>query len=262
MKQRFKTSTPLLSTLLAGALAAPLAAWSADAATSNAGNRPTATTAPAERAPMDSSDRRMSKDAQSQRAELQNALKSGQTPTEMRNKLKSMGYQVTAVNDTEKDYVEFEVVKGRSSHEIQVDLDNNGQRAEKVDVAPNLWRATTTKAALDGRMVAVPASGRDASDRLYMKSWNDEKEMLEQTLAVGQPQDFYKTKLTQMGYQVTSTNEAERDYLEYEVVKGRNSYEVQLSLDDQTGRVDEVDVTTNVWESDATERALSGNTRQ
>jgi hypothetical protein len=251
-----------LSTLVAGALAAPLAAWSADAATSNAGNRPTATTVPAERAPMDSSERRLSKDAQSQRAELQGALKSGQTPVEMRNKLKSMGYQLTSVNDSEKDYVEFEVVKGRSSHEVQVDLDGNGQRARKVEVAPNLWRASATKDALDGKLVATPATGRDASDRLYMKSWNDQKEMLEQTLAVGQPKDFYKTKLTQLGYQVTSTNDAERDYLEYEVVKGRNSYEVQLSMDDKTGRVDKVDVTTNVWESDATERALSSDTRK
>jgi hypothetical protein len=261
MKQRFKTSTTLLGTLVASALALPLAAWSADNATSNA-SRPGATTVPAERAPMDSSDRRLSKDAQSQRAELQRALKSGQTPTEMRNTLKSMGYQLTAINDSDKDHVEFEVVKGRSSHEVQVDLDADGQRAKKVEIAPNLWRASTTKQALDGQLVATPASGRDASDRLYMKSWNDEKDMLEQTLAVGQPKDFYKTKLTQMGYQVTSTNDAERDHLEYEVVKGRNSYEVQLSMDGKSGRVDKVDVTTNVWESDATERALSSNTRR
>jgi hypothetical protein len=124
-------------------------------------------------------------------------------------------------------------------------------------------RSSRAATATKSRSTSTPtASGRDASDRIYMKSWNDEKEMLEKTLAVGQPKDFYKTKLTQMGYQVTSTNESERDHLEYEVVKGRNSYEVQLSMDDKTGRVNKVDVTTNMWESQATERALSSNARK
>ena len=34
----------------------------------------------------------------------------------------------------------------------------------------------------------------------------------------GDTKEAVRAKLTQMGYQVTSTNEAERDYLEYEVV--------------------------------------------
>ena len=262
MKQRFKTRSTLWGTLVAGALAAPLAGNAGTKAAPAADLPNAATTTAAEPAPMDSSDRRMSSDAQSQRAELESALKSGQTPAEMRQQIQALGYQVTAINERASDRVEFEVVKGRNSHEVQVDLDGNGQRARAVDVAPNLWRAPTTKAALAGKTVTTPATGADASDRLYMKSWNDEKDMLEKSLAAGQPKDFYKSKLTQLGYQVTATNDAERDYLEYEIVKGRNSYEVQLSVDDKTGRVDKVDVTTNRWEAPATERALSSNTRR
>jgi hypothetical protein len=263
MKQPVKTHSALLGTLVAGVLAAPLVSRSADQATAAAADRANAaTTTVREPAPMDSSDRRLSKDAESQRAELKGALKSGQTPAEMRDRLKSLGYQVTAINERDKDRVEFEVVKGRSSHEVQVNLDGTGQRARDVDVTPNLWRAPTTKAALAGKTITTPASEPDASDRLYLKSWDDEKDRLEKSLAAGQPKDFYKSKLTQLGYQVTATNDAERDYLEYEVVKGGSSYEVQLSLNAKTGRVDKVDVTANRWEAPATERALSSNARR
>ena len=58
-----------------------------------------------------------------------------------------------------------------------------------------------------------------------------------------------------MGYQVTSTNETKADYVEYEVVKGANTFEVQIDL--ANGVATEVDVTTNLWKSDATDRALS-----
>ena len=263
MKQRVKTHSTLLGTLVAGVFAAPLVARSADQAAPPAADRAnTVTTTVPDPAPMDSSDRRLSKDTPSQRAELENTLKSGQTPAEMRERLKALGYQVTAINDRDKDRVEFEVVKGRSSHEVQVKLDGTGQRARDVDVTPNLWRAPTTKAALAGETITTPASGPDASDRLYLKSWQDEKDRLEKSLATGQPKDFYKSKLTQLGFAITATNDAERDHLDYEVVKGRNSYEVQLSIDEKTGRVKDVDVTTNLWESDATERALSSNTRR
>jgi len=44
--------------------------------------------------------------------------------------------------------------------------------------------------------------------------------------------------------------------MEYEVVMGKNSYEVQLNMDERTGKVKEVEVSSNLWHADATERAL------
>ena len=99
MKQRFKTRSTLWGTLVAGALAAPLAGNAGTKAAPAADLPNAATTTAAEPAPMDSSDRRMSSDAQSQRAELESALKSGQTPAEMRQQIQALGYQVTAINE-------------------------------------------------------------------------------------------------------------------------------------------------------------------
>ena len=45
------------------------------------------------------------------------------------------------------------------------------------------------------------------------------------------------------------------DYAEYEVVKGSDSYEVQIDFD-KGGKARKVDVAANVWKADATERAL------
>ena len=53
-----------------------------------------------------------------------------------------------ANNDAQADYMEYAVVKGNSSAEVQIDLDNTTKMATKVDVASNLWRADSMKAAL------------------------------------------------------------------------------------------------------------------
>ena len=66
----------------------------------------------------------------------------------------------------------------------------------------------------------------------------------------------YLSQLQGLGYTVTSVNDREKDYVEVEIVKGQNSYEVQLDLNTKTGKAEKVDVTNNLWESDATEAAL------
>ena len=72
---------------------------------------------------------------------------------------------------------------------------------------------------------------------------------------MGHEKGYYNQQLKSMGYQVTSVNDNEKDYVEYEVVKGSDSYEVQVDF--ENGKAKEIDVTTNVWQSEATERALS-----
>ena len=65
----------------------------------------------------------------------------------------------------------------------------------------------------------------------------------------------YMAKIKARGYQITAVNDKEADYLEYEILKGDNSYEVQLDVDAKTKVIKEVDVSTNAWDAPGTEKA-------
>src|SRR2546425_350358 len=108
--------------------------------------------------------------------------------------------------------------------------------------------------------VTVPSAGADDnskySDRDRMKSSKDDKEKLEQALKTGEGKDFYRRELEKMGWQITSVNYDKPDYVEYEIVKKDSTYEVQIDLDKNSHKAKKVDVTTNVWKTDATENAL------
>ena len=65
----------------------------------------------------------------------------------------------------------------------------------------------------------------------------------------------YKAKIEAEGYKVTAVNERDRSNIEYEIVKGDNSYEVQIDLDPATGLAKDIDVSSNLWEAEATDRA-------
>ena len=92
-----------------------------------------------------------------------------------------------------------------------------------------------------------------------MATWNKEKDQLEKSLSLGKDKSYYSEQLKTLGYQVTSVNDNEKDYVELEVVKGGNSYEVQIDFDGNKAK--DVDVTTNVWQTEATERALAASKR-
>ncbi|MEO7940983.1 MAG: hypothetical protein ABIR55_20360, partial [Burkholderiaceae bacterium] len=123
----------------------------------------------------------------------------------------------------------------------------------------NLWRADSTKQALrSGKAVAATKAmpdGHRYSDRANTKNWTSEKDKLEKSLGNGKDVATYKAELKKMGYQVTSTNDKDKNYVEMEVVKGHDSYEVQIDLDD-AGKGKKVDVAANMWQSEATEKAL------
>ncbi len=210
--------------------------------------------------PYDHSDRTNISAYTSDRDALQAKLKPGHDIATYRKQLGDMGFQVTAVNDRDTDYVEYEVVKGRNSYEVQIDLDKATNKATKVDVAPNLWRASSTKAALKGNDYE-PVTTADYSDRAYVKGWTEEKAGLEKALGTGHDKAYYASKLKQMGYSVTAVNDREADYLEYEVVKANRTYEVQVDFDKATGKSSKVDVTTNMWNADATDKALDTSKR-
>ena len=204
------------------------------------------------------SDRERMKGWSNEKDQLERELKPGQNKAFYLKTLTDRGFNITSVNTSKADAAEYEVVKGNQTYEVQIDFDNTG-KATEVDVTTNMWRTDATKAAMKGEKVPMATGfvkGNEAfSDRARMQTWTNEKDRLEKTLALGHEKGYYSQQLKSMGYQVTSVNDNEKDYVEYEVVKGSDSYEVQVDF--ENGKAKEIDVTTNVWQSEATERALS-----
>lgn len=210
-------------------------------------------------APSKYSDRDRSVDWNKQKEQLEQTLRPGQTKDQYRRDLEKMGWMITAVNYDKPDYIEWEIVKGDKTYEVQIDVDKSNH-GSKIDVTTNMWKATTTKQALKGTKVTSMSRG-DArySDRDRRADWNKGKEQLEAALKTGQDKDAYRRELEKMGWTVTSVNSDKPDYAEWEIVKGDQTYEVQLSLDKNSHKATKVDVTTNMWQAEATERALDAH---
>ena len=206
------------------------------------------------------SDRGAAKDHESQREVLQASLSGLTTAAAVRDKLAAQGWMITAVNEAERNHAEYEVVKGRHSFEVQLDIAKDSGKLKDIDVTPNLWRAESTERAMEGKPYETVKS-TDFGDRRYLQAWNDEKDRLENALAKGMTAPETMSKLKSLGYTVTAVNDKERDYVEYEIVKGRHSYEVQVDLDKRTGKSTDIDVAANLWKADSTEAALARNGR-
>lgn len=254
-------TTSLSRTAIAAAVFAAFALNVSYAQTSD--KKPTATldkAAVAVDPSVDFSDRNRMKSWSSNKEQLAATLKVGASKADYMKLIADAGFTITAINADKPDYLEYEVVKGTDSYEVQIDLDKKTKFGSKVDVDRNMWRADSTKTALrSGKPMAATKASSDGSmysDRTYAKKWNSEKEKIEKSLAPGKDVAFYTGELKKMGYQITSTNDKEKDYVEMEIVKGRDSYEVQIDLDG-SGKAKKIDVTSNMWQSDATEKALS-----
>jgi uncharacterized protein YmfQ (DUF2313 family) len=207
------------------------------------------------------SDRDRSKAMKGEKDKLEQALKTGEEKGFYRRELEKMGWQITAVNYDKADYLEYEVVKGKDSFEVQIDLDKQSHKATKVDVTTNMWKADATKRALtSNKKVEYPskttANPTRYSDRDRMKTAKSDSDKLEQALKTGEDKAFYRRELEKMGWKVTSVNYDKPDYVEYEIVKGDKSYEVQIDLDKNSHKATKVDVTYNAWQTEATENAL------
>lgn len=207
------------------------------------------------------SDRDRIRALKDEKEQLERALKTGEEKDFYRRELEKMGWQITSVNYDKPDYLEYEIVKGKSSYEVQVDFDKNSHKATKIDVATNVWKTDATERALrDGKKVDYPnkttANPSRFSDRDRMKTAKNEEDKLEKQLKTGEEKDFYRRQLEKMGWKVTSVNYDKPDYVEYEIVKGDATYEVQIDFDRNSHKATKVDVTTNAWKADPTEKAL------
>lgn len=198
---------------------------------------------------------------------LEQKLKAGTDRASYKKIIEDNGYRVSAINADKPDYLEYEIVKGTHSLEVQLDFKDGAQRATGIDVTSNMWRADSTKRMEKDNnyksatpLVADPTG--KYSDRRYMKDWTSEKDKLQAALPPNMKVADYKMKLQQMGYKITSVNDRERDYVEYEVVKGQNSFEVQIDRDPKTQMATKVDVATNVWDAEGTDRAKKANKKK
>jgi hypothetical protein len=211
----------------------------------------------------DYSDRERMKSSADEKKQLEQSLKTGEDKEYYRRELERMGWQITSVNYDKPDYLEYEIVKGPSTYEVQADFDKNTHKSTKVDVTWNIWRADATKRALEGEKVASatrPASNANRfSDRIMMKETRNEKNKLEKALKMGEEKDWYRRELEKMGWKITSVNQDKPDYVEWEIVKGTHSYEVQLDMDKDAHKARKVDVAYNLWHADSTKQALKAN---
>lgn len=88
------------------------------------------------------------------------------------------------------------------------------------------------------------------------RTWSQGENLLEQHLQPGQSLSDYRRMLKDLGYTITTLNYKTPDYVEYEVVKDDRSYEVQMDLDEDTGKATNIDITPNIWQTESTEAAL------
>ncbi len=213
------------------------------------------------------SDRDYLKNWKSQEDTLKRALQTGEGKDFYRRELTKMGWQITSVNYDKPDYLEYEIVKGDDSYEVQIDFDKNSNKASKVDVTVNSWKTDATENALANRKkVAYPSrtttDPERFSDRQRMTTAKDSEGKLEQALKTGEGKDFYRRELEKLAWQITSVNYDKPDYLEYEIVKGDESFEVQIDFDKNSNKATKVDVTMNAWKTDATKKALKQHQTQ
>jgi hypothetical protein len=143
------------------------------------------------------SDRDRMRSSKDEEDRLEKALKIGEEKGFYRRELEKMAWQITSVNYDKPDYLEYEIVKGKDSYEVQIDFDKNTRKATKVDVAMNVWKTDATENALrTGKKTDYPnkttANPTRYSDRERMKSSKDAEDKLEQALKIGEEKGFYR----------------------------------------------------------------------
>ena len=89
--------------------------------------------------------------------------------------------------------------------------------------------------------------------------WYQGRALLERQLLPGRTPADYRLLLQNRGYTITAENYNAPNFVEYEIVKGNRSYEVQIYLHEPSGRATAVDVAANVWQTDQTKAALARN---
>lgn len=233
MKTVLKTITTAAFAVSAFGLVAPLSTW-ADTPDWNAGQ-----------------------------AELEKNLPPGQAIDTYRPKLEKLGYRVTALNYNDDDYVEYEVVKGKETWEVQIDVEDETNKAESIEIDPNVWKTEATERALAGNTditVAEPsASSARYSDRRRAESEELIKEL--EALPVGNSKQYYRDALKKNGYEITKVSEDSQDLLKLEAVKNKQSVQLNVSFDEESKKSTKVDADSLWVESESTYQTRTSDKR-
>lgn len=102
---------------------------------------------------------------------------------------------------------------------------------------------------------ASPLFSYDAG-KARLTRQEEERKRVESALPAGHDKSFYRDELHSLGYRLTSVNKENSTYVEYEILKDGHSYEVQIALDQESGRAKQVKVAPNVWKARGTEQAI------
>jgi len=173
------------------------------------------------------------------------------------------GFTVTAVNEYSPTRVEYEVVQNDSSYEVIFDFGSaEATRAESVAVQPNIWRSGATRAAIlnEDLNLIVPGDADTTPqyrDEVHMKNFSSDRYLLISAMSNGMTLSEIHESLAALDFKITAINEDNPLAVEYEVVKGNNSFEVQLQFDEPGGVTTSAQVERNLWLADETERALA-----
>ena len=202
-------------------------------------------------------------------AELQKRLRPGMNAESYRNKLEQMGYTITSTNYDTPDYIEYEVVKGDQTWEVQIEVDDDSHKATQIDIDQNVWKTDATEAALEQAAPTsrtATAAGTDGEQRRQMRMRNNQysdrdrasadqlvREL--EALPVGRDKEYYKNALRKRGYDITKVNTDDDEELSLEAVKNGNSVQLEISFDENNARSTEVDASTLWAESESTTRA-------
>lgn len=196
-------------------------------------------------------------------AELQKNLPPGMAADAYQKKLKELGYQITATNYSNDDYLEYEIVKADQTWEVQIDIDENTRKATEIDIAMNVWKTDATEAALapSDRMASDTTTTTRRPMAMRNNQYSDrDRASTDQlireieAMPVGQNKQFYKDTLRKHGYEITKVNNDDENELDLEAVKHGNSVELDIDFDGNTGRSTALDAS-NLWaEAEATTR--------
>ncbi len=210
------------------------------------------------------SDKDRMSDYEESRKSLQSALRSVESRDGYREALNENGYRITAIQSDTPSELVYEVVGDGNTYEVSMEFDDQAGKATDIHVADNMWRTEETRRAMKDYDYRPDTTGvlynKDRADVTRdsnrMASWTEEKVSLEKMLEPGLPVAEYRNKLQEAGYQITSVNERDAEEVELEVVKGDQTYEIQMEREGKDQNVSAIEVNANLWHSDKTEAAL------
>ena len=108
--------------------------------------------------------------------------------------------------------------------------------------------------AADSEVPILIQQKREGDRQSYVAQLRQTQVQLAEALGTGKGRAHYRQTLEERGYHITSVNKDDPDYLEYEIIKAGDSYEVQVDF--KGGVSTFIEVTPNIWKSKATREAL------